>query len=291
MKGRVVIPLLFVVLSGCGPSLPDSYGIYANTDRGRLRLEGQRIAVTGNLFRQIPGLKGPSGVECGSLKSFTVYWKDVVPDRIQLSRLEVEKDALVPEILGASRVAVNLWVPKVRVEIDIQPVERHPDMYIIVPREPLTKGFYALHIGAFGSEIPLMGGQVYDIVVGAAKDFPSYEAVIRDREQSIRSTAADLLSRMNQMFNSRDYAQLGEVYRASGQILTGVELEEYIKGTHTWFDTAGKVVRSQITQVTVSEDGSTAHCSVKTIYEKAGEQTESVELMKIGDRFFISAMN
>lgn len=70
---------------------------------------------------------------------------------------------------------------------------------------------------------------------------------------------------------------------AGERVLTGADLEEYVKATQLWFETAGKASRSEVTAIDLSEDGSTARCSVKTIYERAGEQGESLVLTKIGD--------
>lgn len=283
--------LMLVALNGCSSSLPESYGIYANTDRGRLRLGSNQVAIRGILFSQIPGLNKPSGIECGSLTSFVVYLKNILPTSIRVSKLEFQGRESASGSPGGSHEPVNLWVPTQPIEIDIKPVEGHADMYIVAPRSPVSKGFYALYIGAFGGDIPFEAGEVYDIVVGNVKDFPSYEEVVRSREQSIRSTASELMNRMNQLFNTRDYTRLAEIYRPSGQILAGAELQEYIKGTEIWFNTAGKVLHSEVTQVAISEDGFTAHCSVKTTYEKVGEQSESVLLTRIGDNVFITALD
>ena len=62
---------------GCGKSLPDAYGVYADTNHGQILLQGQGVHVVGNMLRPIPGLSGPSGPECGSVKEFVVYEKDV----------------------------------------------------------------------------------------------------------------------------------------------------------------------------------------------------------------------
>ncbi len=292
---RSIVAFLAVLCLGiglsCGPSLPDSYGIYANTNRGRLRLEGEGILARGSLFSAVAGLKGPTGVECGSLESFIVYRKDVTPDAIAVSRLEFEGVVPVRGPFGESRELINLWVPKARVEIDVKPVEGHSDMYLAIPREPLPKGFYTLHLGRFGSELPIMGGVAYDIVVGAARDFPTHEATVHDRREDIRKAAGDLLRAMNQMFSSRSFARLGEVYRPHGLPLAGSALEEFRKGNDTWFGNAGRIVRSEITTVTPDENGTNARCTVQTTYEKIGQQAESLVVTKIGDRFFITEMN
>ncbi|HEX4963450.1 MAG TPA: hypothetical protein VF173_21660 [Thermoanaerobaculia bacterium] len=238
----------------------------------------------------IAGLSGPSGAECESLDSFTVYIKDVPPGAIAVSRLEFEESAVLSDIFGTKREEVNLWVPKEQVEIDVKPVGKHPDMYFAVPRKPLAKGFYVLHIGNFASEMPIRSSEVYDIVVGAAKDFPSHKVTVQNREVSIREASSELLVRMNEMFNSRRFEKLGEVYRPQGNALSGTELNDFLRGNETWFGNAGKVVKSEITQVAASEDGLTAHCAVATQYEKAGQQTESLVVSKIGDRFFITEM-
>ena len=282
--------LLLAVAAGCGPSLPDAYGIYANTKCGRLQLKGQKVLVRGNMFSPVHGLKGPSGAECDSADDFIVYLKSVPPDAIALSRLEFKTDAVLTGPFGSSHESVNLWIPKDQVEIGIKPVDKHPDMYRVVPKQPLAKGFYALFLGHFGTDMPLEGGEVFDLAVGAAKDFPSYEEVARKREQSIQEAAADLLGRINQMFNSRRFEQLGQVYRPGGRALEGEGLHEFVKGNETWFQSAGKVVRSEITGTVVSDGGATARCTVATQYEKAGSQSESLVVSKIGDQFFITEM-
>lgn len=282
--------LVLAQLSGCGPSLPDAYGIYANTGCGRLRLEGQKVLARGNMFSAVHGIKGPSGSECGSVDDFIVYLKDVPPQAIALSRLEFEADTMLQGIFGGARAEVNLWMPRQRVEVDIKPVEKRADMYLVTPRHSLEKGLYALQIGEFGTDLPLEGGVVYDVAVGAAKDFPSYEAVVHERTQSIQAAAADLLKKMNEMFNRRSFEQLDQVYRPDGVPLQGEQREEFLKGNQTWFESAGKVVRSEILQVAVADDGQSAQCSVSTQYEKAGSQGESLVVRKVGDQFFIIEM-
>ena len=117
MKSAIFYLLLAVstiLLVGCRRPLPEAYGVYADTNRGQLLLQGQVTRVVGNMLRPIPGLNGPSGMECGSLKDFIVYKKDVQPDSIGLTRLDFVREANIPGFFGVTRGKINLWLPKNR---------------------------------------------------------------------------------------------------------------------------------------------------------------------------------
>ena len=200
--------------------------------------------------------------------------------------MQFVKDADVPAILGITRTRINLWLPKDRIDFDVKPVEERRDMYIVVPRTPLDKGFYALYIGSFGGDFG-MGGRVYDLAVGSASDFPSYAQAAATREDEIKNNAGELLAKMNQILDRRDYQHLEDVYRPDGKILSGAELQEFANGNQTWLGNAGKILKSEIISVSPIDDNN-ARCSVKTTYEKAGAQEESVTVRKIGDQYFLT---
>lgn len=275
-----------VSMLGCGKTLPDSYGVYADTNHGQILLPGQGARVAGNMLRPLPGLNGPSGSECSSLKDFIVYEKDVRPDSLGLVKLDFVKETDVPGILGVTRTRINLWLPKDRVDFDVKPIEQRRDMYVIVPRTPLDKGFYALYIGSFGGDFG-MGGRVYDLVVGAASDFPSAATALTTREDEIKKNAGSLLTKMNQLLDAGDYQHLQDVYRPEGTVLSGAALQDFIKGNQTWLSNAGRIVKSEIIAVSPLDDNN-ARCSVKTTYEKAGVQEESVSVRKIGNQYFLT---
>ena len=283
----VLITIVLVSMLGCGRSLPDAYGIYAYTNHGMSKLEGQGVQRVGNMMSFFAGLKGPSGVECGSLKDLVVYEKDVSPSSIALVKLQFLPEGNIPGIFNSSHVKVNLWVPnKDQVDLDVKPVEQRRDMYILTPRSPLDKGFYALYIGQFGGMIG-EESRVYDFVVGSASDFPSHDSALTTRQDEVKKKAPALLDKMNQMLNRNDYQHLEDVYRPEGNVLSGAELQAFTSGNQTWLGTAGKALKSEVIAVTPIDENS-ARCTVKTTYEKAGVQEESVTIGKIGSQYFVT---
>ncbi|MGO8757738.1 MAG: hypothetical protein ACLQG3_06400 [Terracidiphilus sp.] len=285
------LPILFLLLPvlGCGKKLPDAYGIYADTNHGLILLQGQGVHAAGNLMSYYSGLPGPSGTACDSLNGFIVYEKDIDPNSIGLVKLQFLREGNISSLMGfgATRVEVNLWVPiKDHIDLAVEPVERRRDMYLVSPRATLEKGFYALYIGQFGAEI---GSErhVYDVVVGSAGDFPSYASALATLQDEVKKNAPALLDRMNQMLNRGDYAHLGDVYRPGGKVLSGAELQAFSEGNKTWLLDSGRILKSEIISVTpLDEDG--ARCAVRTSYEKAGVQEESVIVRKIAGQWFIT---
>ena len=281
--------VIFLSVQGCGKSLPDAYGVYANTNHGRLPLAGQVVQRVGNIMSYYPGLIGPSGPECTSLSELIVYEKDVNPTSIGVVKLQFLKQASVSNILSAINVTVNLWVPtKDQVEVDVKPVERRQDMYILTPRHRLDNGFYAVYIGSFGGDLGAQS-RVFDFVVGSANDFPSYVSALKARQNEVSKSAPALLDRMNQLLNQGDYQHLGDIYRPDGRILSGAELQMFVTGNQTWLSTAGKVLKSELVGVAPIDENS-ARCTVRTTYEKAGAQEESVTVRKIEGQYFVTEM-
>jgi hypothetical protein len=277
----LAFPTIALIL-GCGKPLPAAYGIYANTDHGQITLKQQQPRSIGNMFSSTSGLTGPSGPECDALKSFIIYQKDVEPSRVGLERLSFVQSGQISNLLSVTQVRINLWQPVEHIDMEIRPVEERRDMYTFVPRTPLPKGFYSLHVGSF------YGGQVYDIVVGSAKDFPSYADAQAKRGEEAKKAARSLLAQLNDLLNRGDYSRLQEVYRPSGRALSNEELKEFAEKNQTWLGNAGKILNSEVTAVTVLDGSNSGRCSVKTTYEKAGAQGELVTIAKIGDRYFIT---
>ena len=286
LGASVLLAFGLFTLIGCHRSLPEAYGIYVDTNHGRLPLQGEAVVAAGNVLSSIAGLRGPIGPECSSLQDFIVYEKDVPPTTIGLARLEFAADGEVATFLSPTRIAVNLWVPKESIQLDVKPVEERRDMYIISPRKRLEKGFYALYLGSFGSAFGETN-RVYDVVIGASKDFPSFQ----DRLELAKREAGKVTEQMNQILNKGDYGHLADVYRPDGRILSGEELQTFIKGNLTWLGSAGKVVKSEITTVNISDSGRSVQCAVKTTYEKVGVQNEALILKKIGDQYFVTQMH
>jgi hypothetical protein len=194
-RSYIFILSALLAILGCGKKLPDAYGVYADTNHGQIVLPGQATRVAGTLLSPMPGLDGPSGPECSSLNDLIVYQKDVPPEAFGIVKLQFAGNADIPSIFGAPvHTRINLWMPKDRVEFDVKPMDKRPDMYVVSPRTPLAKGFYALYIGSFGGDMG-MGGRVYDIAVGSVSDFPSAANAAKAREDEVKQNAGTLLTR------------------------------------------------------------------------------------------------
>jgi hypothetical protein len=281
--------LLFVL--GCGKKLPDAYGMYADTNKGQLRLDGQGVLAAGNMMSYFAGVKGPSGAECDSLDDLIVYEKDVDPKSIRLVKLQFLKEGNVSAFIGfgATRIRVNLWVPdKDLIDVDVKPVETKRDMYILSPRTHLVKGFYALYIGQFGGGLGSQS-RVYDFVVGSVSDYPSYASSLANIQDEVKKIAPVLLDKINHMLNQGEYGNLADVYRPEGKILSGSEFEKFKEGNNTWLASAGSAMKSEVISVKPIDEDS-AHCTVKTTYEKAGAQEESVVIRKIGNQYYLTEL-
>lgn len=290
VKRIVQLLLISALIAGCHTHMPDSYGIYADTNHGQISLPGQPILGVGNFMSAYFGLRGPSGPECHNFQDFIVYKKDVDPGALELSKLDFLRDGAVSGFLGSQqKIQVNLWVPETQpIEVDVKPVEDHRDMYIVKPRKPLDQGFYVLHVGPFRGDISTEV-RVYDIVVGSASDYPSYETRVKRDEGDFRANADSLLAKMNQLLNAGDYQHIQDVYRPGGNILSGSDLQSFAAGSQTWLNDSGKIVKSEVTSVKLLNTDE-ARCSVVTTYEKAGAQQESMTIRRIGNQFFISEM-
>jgi len=283
--------LVLLGLGGCHAPMPDTYGIYADTNHGRIELRGQPPQRAGNMMSFYAGVPGPSGPECSSLKDFIVFQKDVDPSSVQLVHLQFLKEGNVSGLIGfgSARVNVNLWVPdKDRIEVDVKPVESHRDMYILVPHSPLEHGLYALSIGRFGGDV-LSESRVFDLAVGPATDFPSYAQAAQTSKSQIEQFAPGLLKEMNDMSNHADYHALSDVYRPSGRILSDADAQSFATGNQTWIEGSGKIIDSKVVAVTPLGENS-ARCTVNTTYEKAGLQQEQITIGKIGDKYYITDM-
>jgi len=286
--GQLLLILAFI--AGCRARMPDSYGIYADTNHGQISLPGQPILGVGNFMSAYFGLKGPSGPECHSIQDFIVYKKDVDPEALALSRLDFLREGAISGFFGSQqKIQVNLWVPENQaIEVDVKPVEDHRDMYIVKPRKPLDQGFYVLHVGPFRGDISTEV-RVYDIVVGSASDYPSYETRVKRDESDFQTNADSLLAKMNQLLNAGDYQHIQDVYRPGGNVMSQAELQSFTSGSQTWLNDSGKILKSEVTSVKLL-NANEARCSVVTTYEKAGAQQELMTIRRIGNQFFISEM-
>lgn len=287
-------------LTGCSQNLPENYGIYANTDKGRTTLSGQKVSFTGNLLQSITGVKGPSGVECNSIKDFIIFEKEINPKYVRISKLEFKKGGYIDSFMGKSYVDVNLWVAAGNVEFDVAPIDGKKDMYRLTPKTTLNNGFYALHFGGLENDSTIeasTGNMAHDFVIGKKSDYPNpeekkmlEEKARVDNQEMVRTEADMLLKTMNEAFNSKDYAKIKDIYRPNGNVFsTDSEWQEFTKGLATWLGDAGRIKESKIvTVMSIGEEEGTF--AVETEYEKKGKQSERLAIRKIDGKFFVTAM-
>jgi hypothetical protein len=60
-------------------------------------------------------------------------------------------------------------------------------------------------------------------------------------------------------------------------------------GNQTWTESTGRILHSEVVAVSAMDD-SGARCAVKTSYEKAGQQDETVSIRKINGQYFITEL-
>ena len=288
----IYIFLLFsLFLLSCSQNLPESYGVYAYTDKGRITLSGQKIFFRGNLMQSITGLQGASGIECKSIKYLIVYEKDINPKMVRLTKLAFKRRGYVQNLFGNDSVEVNLWVQANNVNFDVAPVEGEKDMYKLIPKEKLPEGLYALHFGGL-ENIPTLeasiGNIAYDFVIGNATDYPSYEIIKKNNEEKIKTEAENILKTMNNYFNNKDYIKMREIYRPDGRVFSDSEWQEFTKGLSTWLNESGEIKESKIINSNISENAGVFE--VQTTYAKKGQQKEKFVVTTIEGKYFITSL-
>lgn len=285
----IAISLLLII--SCSQNLPENYGFYANTDEGRIILNGQKINFRGNLMESITGLIGASGVQCDSIKNFIVFEKDIDPKSLILSRLEFKRRGSVQNIMSRSNVEVNLWVASKSIDIDIAPVKGRKDMYKITPNIQLPKGFYAIHFGGLSNRSTIeasMGNIAYDFVIGSVDDYLSYDVMKKRNKERLLKETKNLLKELNAFYNDNDIDKIKNIYRPNGQFFSDSKWMEFSSGLHTWFEGAGKVTESKIIKSTITENKGIF--TIQTIYTKKGKQTEKLEIQKIDGKYYITSL-
>jgi len=291
-KKLTTLLLLQLMLLSCTQNLPENYGVYAYTDKGRINLSGQKIYFTGNLLQSITGLKGAYGTECNSIKHLIVFEKNISPGTVKLSKLEFKRGGSVQNIIGQTYVNVNLWVVSNNVDFDIAPIEGKKDMYKFTPKTELSEGLYALHFGGLNNISTLeasVGNLAYDFVIGKADDYPSYEVIKKRNEEKMKAEAGNLLNLFNTYFNNRDFNKLKDIYKPNGRVFSDPEWHDFSKGLETWLNGAGKVIDSKIINSNIEDDVGTFE--IRTSYEKKGTQKEKLIVQKLGQNYFITSID
>jgi hypothetical protein len=291
-RSRILLVTLIVTLIvGCSQKLPENYGIYAYTNKGREALSGQKILFAGNLLQSITGLKGAASKGFDSISHFIIFEKDINPKSIGITQLVFKKGGYVQNIIGTTYVDVNLWVASKNIDFDIAPIEGKKDMYKLTPKEKLSSGFYALHFGGLANLSTIeasLGNTAFDFVIGNSNDYQGYEVLKKRNDDKIKAEAEQLLKSMNSYFNDKDYIKMKEIYRPNGRVLSESEWQEFTKGLNTWFHAAGKIVDSKInTENIIDNEGM---FQIQTIYEKKGQQTERFVVRKIDGKYYITSL-
>ncbi|MGD0511373.1 MAG: hypothetical protein ABSA33_06060, partial [Candidatus Micrarchaeaceae archaeon] len=223
--------------------------------------------------------------------------KEVVPehyfsdDRLERRSFESGSEDISEEAAKAARaVDINLWVPSKIIDTAVRPVAGHTDMFYVTPSQPLSNGLYVLYFYSFGSIGDPSANTAYDVVVGDAKDYPSYATRISQEQHEIRVKAEALLAAMNQVFNQEDLPALKDVYRPNGTALGGDELKTYADGMRTWRETAGKVEASKIVSEKYLDNGELGVFELETTYEKSGVQHEELRVRRFNNDFFVISL-
>lgn len=279
------------LLSSCSQNFPENYGIYAYTDKGRDVLIEHQTFFSGNLIQTFAGLKGFTGVGYKFLTHFIVFEKNIDPKTICISQLGFKKKSYVQNIIGNTCVDVNLWIPEKNIDFDIAPVDGKIDMYKLTPKEKLTDGFYALHLGRLGriSAIEASAGNLaFDFVIGNNCNYQSFEVIQKTNEEKIKAEAEGLLKKMNNYFNSREYIKMREIYKPDGMSLSDVEWQSFTDGMRTWINSAGIILTSTIISASISENEGIFQ--IQTVYEKKGQQIEKLVVKKLKEKYCITSL-
>jgi len=285
-----VVFALSLFLVSCGPSLPKNYGVYAVGNQGLVQLSGQRITLRGSMLNAVGGIDGPSGPQCRKLDYFIVFKQDLKADSIKVARVEFQSQMTVRDIFAARAVDINLWVPSKIIDTGIKPVEGHADMFYVTPSQPLGNGLYVVYFNSFGSIGDPSENIAYDVVIGDAKDYPSYAARISQEQHEMSAKAAALLASMNRVFNQEDFPALKDIYRPNGIALSGDELRAFTDGMRTWKETSGKVESSKIVSEKFLDNGDLGVFGLETTYEKSGVQHEELQVRRFNNDFFVISL-
>jgi len=289
--GAIAI-LLMVITTGCSrEKLPESYGIYAQTEDSLKSLSSQKINYSGNLMSGTYGVKGLNGLVVKGVKSFIVFKNKLNPEKIKLNKMKFEAETTVRNVFGReTKAALNLWVKGDDVAFDIAPVKDKPDMFKLTFKVPLTDGFYALHFGELSGDSPLssMGEkpEIYDFVIGAPEQYYFTEETMLTDAWCDQDTG-DSGGSVNLYLKKHKDTVVGgriEQMRASNiDTFPAQELEEFeinVDGSFTakvkWFnDMSDESINEKVT-VTGIINGNTV--KLTKLSTKAGEEALVIDL-------------
>lgn len=127
---------------------PPEPGFYVVATGHYDRLLPAVVRSVGNNLQQLRGISDHGEVGTENTRPRIVFHTDLREDEIlrlglDLRQLKYTADAEIPGPIGTTKVAVNLWVDAGQREIEIVPLRSKTD-YVLLPKEPLPPGTYAL---------------------------------------------------------------------------------------------------------------------------------------------------
>jgi hypothetical protein len=293
MKNNILIIIVSVsvLICGCNQPMPKEYGVYAVSSGATNSIPGQRIKYNGNIMQVVTGIPCAAGPSLKNLKYVVVYKKDVYPNMIRLCQLEFRMIGTVQSVVGDSTLDLRFYTKVRDIPIELGPVDSIPGMYKVTPRDELGEGFYAIHFGGMEMSSPIevvANPMAYDFVVGDAKQYASYDDMVRRSADLFNQTMDKYLIVLNNSHNKGDFEPIRKIYRPSGNKFTDESWEVKRKEFMAWRIKAGLIKSAQI--VSRKADLDSGIYELKTNYEKVGIQEEKVNIRKIGEEFVISDM-
>jgi len=126
---------------------PDEGGFYAISTGRYDSLLPQKVEQVGNDLRQHRGLKEVGEIRAEGPGLKILFHTELSLDQIMrlgldLHKLEFVKQAEVPGALAATKVKLNMYMAKEKIDIDLEPLHSRTD-YLIKTKEPIEAGYYA----------------------------------------------------------------------------------------------------------------------------------------------------
>lgn len=291
INSRILIFVsILLFITSCSNPVPENYGIYIYSNSTLHLLKPQNTSFKGNLLQSISGIKGTSGAIFEKIDYVIIYEQDIKPDDIRISKLSFNKGGYVRNIFGNSYVELNLWTSDREIAFNIAPIEGKKDMYKVTPTQRLDNGFYAVHFGSLTNQntYSAFNKVAYDFVIGINVDaYQQYEEIIKKNESAFLSNAEDLLKKANDYYNNKNYEDLRQIFlRPDGNNFNDMEWDSLKHGFNNWIMQAGKIKSSII--ISKSVNNNYGSFPLQTEYEKAGNITEELNILKKGRSYYIT---
>lgn len=283
--------LFFFSMFGCGEKFPENYGVYVYTDDNYVSLNSQKILYKGNLLQSITGLNCPAGSEFKKINSIIVYLEGLNSNVIQLDKLKFKRYGSINNITSKSNIAVNMYVTAQKIKADIKPISSTPNMYRLKFQNPLVEGFYGIHFGGLNKSSTLeaaTGRIAYDFVLGKSEDYPSYDLLKAKNENKTKEQFRIQIEKLNNLYSNKKFSDICNIYWPKGKKMKGKILDDYVKESEIWFETAGKVKQYKLIRAKFSEFSGVI--TIKTVYEKIGARSEKFTIRKIENKYVFTSI-